>query len=464
MSNSSNEQIHQQAPVKLPLQALVESFEFRKINTGLLVVPSVFAVLSLALLSLGLNQVLVSLEQSTGETVSPMGELLVSQTLLWGMAALLGFTIASMVTTYSLLRDLKEHFYQSGVSVYYFTGGSSFEGAMQYLRSMVARSTLPAPVTGTLLVFLTTGIAYPVILCVAEKAIREHAVVEEKALFKQELTARYSWPRLLVDIALAFLTLGAYMAYMGFRLAKLFNKHVELVHGNHPNPPNPLTLVEAHREAEPRINLSLLVCLFLVTGILNVLASSLGFFTVHFVVPASGVLLSTLVLVSRKHRNFSTARTTVIVLGLLYVLLLSGFSAGLVNYKAYKAISEVFSQQGASLKSLGLLGLSLYIFTNNLVVSLSSIIPYIGSILVALGGHNAGLIMGAIVGNGVRSLEEALLVLVYPHAVLELSAYAVLVTSSSLFGEWRKYVKVVLVGVMLLLVAAVVEAASILLK
>ncbi|MEM1858437.1 MAG: stage II sporulation protein M, partial [Desulfurococcaceae archaeon] len=111
--------------------------------------------------------------------------------------------------------------------------------------------------------------------------------------------------------------------------------------------------------------------------------------------------------------------------------------------------------------SMKMLDLATYIFVNNLVISLPSIVPYVGGVLVAQGVYNAGLVVGTIVGSGLRSPGDVILILVYPHSILELSAYAILLTSSSFLGEWRRYTVLAATGILLLFTAALVEALTI---
>lgn len=439
------------------LQELISKFVFSKLSTGLLLLPSIFAFLSMALFTVGFSQLLKLGEKIVTGEISPLESLYIAQPMLWGAIALLGFTIASMVSVYNLLKNIKDHFYQSGVTLYYFAGGSSFEGAMQYLRSTLIRSTLPSPVTGMLLAFLTSGIAYPVILCFVEKAVREHAIVEEETLFKTKFTGEYKWFNMLIDFTLLFLTLGLYLVYMSYRLARVFNAHVNNIHGSHPNPPTIPPHSVAIRELKP--TMSLLVGLLLLSMGFNTITSCFGLFTANYVVYSCGVLLSTLVLV-RGTRKL-TVSSILVVLALLYLLMIGGLLAGIAGYETYKPLTDTIRRQIDVISSMNVLELTTYIFVNNLVLSLPSIVPYIGGILMAQGVYNAGLVIGTVVGSGLRSLRDVLLILAYPHAVLELSAYSILLTSSSLLGKWKKYAMLVTTGILFLFTAALVETLTI---
>ncbi|MEM2025685.1 MAG: hypothetical protein QXW94_05275, partial [Desulfurococcaceae archaeon] len=101
---------------------------------------------------------------------------------------------------------------------------------------------------------------------------------------------------------------------------------------------------------------------------------------------------------------------------------------------------------------------ALYLFINNFVISLPAIIPYVGGSLLAYGTHNAGLIIGVVIASGTRNLLASLSVLMYPHAVLEVLSYAFLLSASSHFGNWNRFLKTIVAGVVILFLAAVVEA------
>ncbi|MEM4880998.1 MAG: stage II sporulation protein M [Desulfurococcaceae archaeon] len=439
------------------LQELIKTFRFSKMSPGLLLLPSLFAFLSLVLFTIGFSQLLKLGEEAVTGGISPLESLYVVQPILWGVVALLGFTIASMIAVYNLLKNLKDHFYQSGVTVYYFTGGPSFEGAMQYLRSILVRSTLPSPVTGILLMFLTSGVAYPVILCFAEKAVREHAIVEEEALFRTKFTSEYKWFNMLIDFALVPLTLGLYLAYMGRRVAKVFNAHVNAIHSSHPNPPTLPPHGTTVQELRPTS--SLLIGLLLLSIGLNIVTSYIGLFTASYVAYSCGILLSALVLARRT--KGTSASSVLVVLILLYLLVFGGLLAGMTGYETYRVLTDTIRRQTNVASSMKMLDLATYIFVNNLVISLPSIVPYVGGVLVAQGVYNAGLVVGTIAGSGLRSPGDVVLVLVYPHSILELSAYAILLTSSSFLGEWRRYTVLAATGILLLFTAALVEALTI---
>ncbi|MEM4623489.1 MAG: stage II sporulation protein M [Desulfurococcaceae archaeon] len=460
MEQSEKNTLHEQM-----LKSLIESFEFNKMNYVPLILPSIFLFISMMLISYGLGQTLKFLGSKLEEDVS-LNVLLGSQMLQWGIISLLGFTIATMIASYYVLENTRKHIYESSVTTYYFKGGSTAEGLIQYLRSIYARASLPAPVTGLLLSFLTSGLSYLVVLYIVEKTIREHAILEENTLLESRVTGKYGLISFIIDLVLLFLTMGIYLAYMGYRLGKVYNKHVELIHGNHPLPPSKKPDVNVSKEFPGDLfgekSTTILISLLLVGIALNIMLCYFGFYSILTYVPSYGLIIGAIT-VSR--RNTSSMRDFLLTLCLIYTLIIGSMLTGLLAHDTFSYIARSFQKQ---VEEVGVgrdpWFTARYIFTNNLLISLPAIIPYIGGLLIGYGVTNAGLLIGAIVGAGLRNLLEGLLILVYPHSLLELSAYSILITSSKyLFSNTRKFLIHTITGILVLFLAALVEALTIVL-
>lgn len=461
MEQSEKNTLHDQT-----LKSLIESFEFNKMNYVPLILPSIFLFISMVLISYGLGQTLKLLGDTLGEDMS-LNAFLGSQMLQWGIISFLGFTIATMIASYYVLENTRKHIYESSVTTYYFKGGSTAEGIIQYLRSIYARASLPAPVTGLLLSFLTSGLSYLVVLYIVEKTIREHAILEENTLLESRVTSKYSLISFIIDLVLLFLTMGIYLAYMGYRLGKIYNKHVELIHSNHPLPPSKKPEVnvsrdfpgDLFRENKPT---TILISLLLVGIALNIILCYFGFYSILIYVPSYGLILGTIM---TSIRNTSSTRNFLLMLCLIYILILGSMLTGLLAHDTFSYIAKSFQKQ---VEEVGIgrdpWFTARYIFTNNLLISLPAIIPYIGGLLIGYGVTNAGLLIGVIIGAGLRNLFEGLLTLVYPHSLLELSAYSILIMSSKyLFSNTRKFLIYTIIGILVLFLAALVEALTIVL-
>jgi hypothetical protein len=291
-------------------------------------------------------------------------------------------------------------------------------------------------------------------------------VNEESVFLGKQFTKRYDALRFTADLALILLTFGIYLAYMGYRFTKIFNKHIELIHGSHPSPPSGIvdSSIESFTTSEPGTSVSsnALVLLLIAGIVLNIVLSYPGFYTVFQLVPSFGLILSAIA-IARK--SSSVLRDFILTLGLIYIVIFGNMLAGLIGHETFTYIVESFRRQ---VQEVGVgrdyFFTSMYIFTNNLVVSIPAIIPYIGGLTVGYGVSNAGLLLGAIVGARLRSLHVGILTLIYPHSILELSAYTLLLMSSKyLFSSVKNYVKYVASGVLVLFIAAVVEAITIML-
>ena len=441
---------------KQVLREVVEKIKFKKIDSKFLYIPVIFLVLSSILLIYGLSQI-IGLVSKIQEGNIPLELLVLAQILGWGFTALLGYTLSTMILTYILLRDVREHLYNSSIATYHYIGRESLENAIQYFESTWLKIQLPAPITGLLIELLTLGLAYPIYIGLIEKYVREHAIVEEESLLKMKITSRYSILSLTVDLVLVFATLGLYLAYMCYRFTRTFNNHIDTIHGNHPYPPIPPTTVREKVEKEPTPGY-IAGLVLLVLGV-NILLNYIGLFTTLYIGITVGILISILGLSMRKRKDIAPLIVFSVNLALMYMVAIAGFFSGIAGYETYKAMVTQQEQQlrniAREVQVYGVTGLILLIFINNFVISISSIIPYIGGLIVVQGAYNAGLFLG--VHSVLENNPSTLLLLIYPHAILELSSYAILLTSTMYFREWSKYYRIIVIGILLLLLAAFVE-------
>ena len=122
--------------------------------------------------------------------------------------------------------------------------------------------------------------------------------------------------------------------------------------------------------------------------------------------------------------------------------------------------------------SLGLTGQFVYIFAHNAVIAFGEMVPVVGGLLWVVSIYATGQIFEAVaLSQGAPGALYGLLLLFFPFAVVELSAYAVAVGSGvMLIVAWRRHrlrretrVFVLEIGVVaaMLLVAAAMEAVTI---
>jgi len=422
------------------LSQVVSSISFAKAGYLLHVMPGIFIAPGLVLLLYSIP----SIYSGYGSLVA----------LPQSVTLLLAYLVASVLSSYYLLQLVKKHLYESSVVTYYFTRGKSFEGALLYIRNAIASSTLPSPGTGMLLVFLTG--AYPVILLLARKALRAHMREEEKALLGKAYTSEYGIVNIALDLALTIATLGLYMSYLAYETIRDYNRHIEIIHGSHPNPPSQTIVLSGEQHGGP------------VDSVIGVVATTIG---LSWLLSYLGIPYSFVANISigiawfalnylMRNRNYPLILLANIAM--VYVLMATGIVTGIAGYSVYM---ELFRGQLEQLKesvaSLDLAGLAVYIFTNNIAIALPSIIPF-GSVSLASGTYNAGIIVGvAVYGRSIDEMMRMLSFLTYPYAILELLGYAVIASSIARIHTSWKYIAIILLGSLILFTAAVLEALTI---
>jgi len=424
--------------------------------------PGLYGVVAMILVYLaiyGLYHTLESAEMNTEpfQLYTKPEYILWIQVLTWGVVVYLVYLIASILTVYWALSRIREHIYNSALVTYYHTRGVDYVGSLYYLKDMLNRSTLPSPVTGLLLTFLTGGLIYPIILCFMERAVRVHALMEEEAFFKRATTRSYSGYAAATDIALAILTLGAYTAFMGYRLASTFNKHVKTIHSKHPEPPSTPTPVSSEPGAWITPS-SVIAIILLFSAVCTILVYITHVGLLYFPQIAYGLLLSALV---SKRSGKNVLRNIAVAYLILVILIICGYFVGYVGWEAYREFYSDIESFRELISYLGIKGLVLFIFTNNSVISISSPIPYIGGIFIGMGAYNAGFQLGVYSAlNGIHPVN-ALSILVYPHAIPELLGYSALISASTRFGNWGKFATLIITGLVILFIAAVIETSII---
>ena len=133
--------------------------------------------------------------------------------------------------------------------------------------------------------------------------------------------------------------------------------------------------------------------------------------------------------------------------------------------------NEAKNVTGAS-SSLGPTGQFVYIFTHNAVIAFGEMVPVVGGLLWVVSIYVTGQIFQAVaLSQGAPGALYGLFLLVFPFAIVELSAYAVAVGSGvMLIVAWRRRrlrnetrVLVLAIGVVaaMLLVAAAMETVTI---
>ncbi|MCY0867764.1 MAG: hypothetical protein OWQ48_00820 [Desulfurococcus sp.] len=427
------------------LSSLVSAISFNKEKPVLHVIPGVLLAL-FTLTSLYYTQVYLR-DLSIPPLFSPVA------------ALLLAFTASSTVSVFYMLRLVKKHLYESSITAYYFTRGKDFKGALSYVRNAIESSTLPSPVTGMLLVFMLPVLGYLVLLVMVKRALVKHVIEEERTLLGYSRVRDYSSASIAMDLALSIISMGLYTSLLAFKIIGLFNNHVSVVHGNHPNPPAPLAYSEsAGTGMRGESALRVISAILLVAG-LSILYSYMGFPISILSGPSLGLLWFSLNTTIKQYRYSSIL---VFNVGLAYLLLAIGVVNGVVGYRVYsELLGRSIESLGESLRNLSFQDLTLMIFLNNFYTSIASITPF-GSVVLSTGVFNAGVVIGLkLMLSDWPSRIAGLLLMIHPYAILELSGYAVLASSVTRLSSERKYLTIILAGMILLATAALIEASLI---
>jgi hypothetical protein len=442
-----------------PLKIYVYGLKFTRTSYLPIAIPFILLLTSTVFLSIGIPSLLETyLRSGMGEVTSES----MFKTLFfnWGLVLLGGYTIASAFSSYYLLKKLFKHIYDSAVTTYYYTGRSSLESLVNILDYEFKKHTLPAPTTGLILSILTAGIAYPVLLLISESALRDHALIEEKTLLKTQITSTRREIDIAVDIALLLVTLGAYGLYIALRYMRVYNKHYELIHSSHPNPPSQLLQGNISIETTPS-TYSLLLTIVIITPLITTIYSILGLTPLIFIPISSGIILGASIFTMGKK---GARKAILTAFTLLYVVLISGFITGLLQSGSFGSYYESIERNLSRYAGIEdpLLQI-LVIYLNNFSIAISAVIPIIGQYYLASGVYNAGLVIGYVLSTNTGRSLDVLRLLLLPHTLMEILAYSIIASSSTyLLSNQRVFIKLLLIGLIVLFLAALVEEATIL--
>ncbi|MET1160266.1 MAG: stage II sporulation protein M [Thermoprotei archaeon] len=434
-----------------PLKKLVESFRFKPLSTGLYILPGVFLLISMPAFLITAYAIYTrGVEEALTAWYRPLAILY------------LGYLATTSYLAYSTTNTLKKHLLESGITSYYWLRLRRDTSALKALyRGALARRDLPSPITSLLITLFTGGIAYLVILHLLEKNLRNHCYGEESLFLGKTYTRRIGSETGLIDIAATLLTIGGYLSYWGWRVARTYNKHLELIHSNHPNPPEkPL---KGFNDYLPDPGLSVLAFTLLGTGIYSLLGLA-GIPPLTFASIAYGLLLPAF---SIQYRTRSIARQLAYTYAYVYLVLIVSTIIGFASAHSLMDLAKDLEKMFAPFRRGSFPELATMIFMNNYAISLVALAPIIGSLGIGIGVTNAGIVYGVILlmrllWGGIGSFLNALLLPVMPHAILELLGYAVFIVVSTRITQNRKgLLSLFVLGTLILLLAAVIEALTI---
>ncbi|WP_440059296.1 hypothetical protein ACSU1N_05785 [Thermogladius sp. 4427co] len=418
------------------LDTFISSMRFERMSQLIHVFPGLFVFLG----SLGVLSIILSILYMS-QSIPPLTSIL--------LVFFYAFIISASISAYKILKAVTTHFYDSAVVIYYWSRKENFENVLNYLRERREVRNLPSPATGLVLTLLAGGFAYIPLLYFIEKNLRIHVRTEEQILFGTSSIRESSLSDFISDLVLTIGSLGLYLSFWAKRIIYLYNRHIDSVHGNHPNPPK-----EFRPVAEGgAVGLSMVGLLLIVFGV-DIILAYLGFASHYHIALLLGSLLS-------YYGSKYSDRPHISLLA-SYALIYAGFVMstviGVAGFRNYLSLTEAFRKTAGELKSLGFFQLAFYIFLNNASIAVSSLPPIAGPFILGNGVSNSGVIYGTLLGAG----QATPFLFVMPHTPLELLGYALFSTASALLlREDKRFTIYAVAGILVLLTAAMIEASLI---
>lgn len=376
--------------------------------------------------------------------------------------SLLGFypvyVLASTFSIYKLYDKLVNHIVYSSLALYQWCKEVDCE-YQAIVRTGLEKRKIPSPATTVILNLLTLGVVYPILLGLFERYISIHSFSEEIALFRKTRVLVKSSASILFDIALLLLTSGLYLVYWIYRGVKRFNKHIDVIHKNHPNPP-----VEPSKHGfigETRSLALILGLLLFFTGIHSLATLILP------TIPSATVLGFgfTLPYIAYLSRRRSLLAQSLIILLFEYTYMLALGVVGLVAYPFYSSVLKSFEEQTRQIvSSRSIVGVTTFIFLNNIKIALAALIPVVGMSYAGYALSNTGFVYGLLIGylaeKSIGQALSALAVLISPHAPLELYSYALSLSIATRVGREPLHTLTLkaIISIIILFTAAVIEA------
>lgn len=432
------------------LEKLVRSFEFRKETYIPHIFPGIMLIISLpAYISLIYNIMFHGVQEATSIWYTSLATLYI------------GYILASAISIYRLLKITHTHLVNSGITSYYWLKKlDDYDSIIKLYRSGVMRRDLPSPLTGLIATLLSGGIAYPILLYVVDKTMRDHYYGEEGKFLGIHITNRINVEHGLVYVAATLLTVGLFLIIWDYIIVRNYNRHVKTIHGSHPEPPSTITTTLTYGEHGGEIPILALSLAFLGAGIYGLLGI-IGFMNHLTGTIGYGLLIAGIAAYYRR-KSFSSQVGR--VYGFIYLSFILFSIIGYTSAQTYYSLYEETSKQLVELRTNDLFNLTRNIFINNFIISFISTIPIIGPLYLGVGLGNAALYYGVAINIALSKGNLSILLLpLMPHAILELLAYAFFASlSMRIFIEKEsKFTIYFVISALILFTAAFIEALSV---
>jgi hypothetical protein len=439
--------------MSMALKKLIEEIRFREENPAPHLLPGIFLVSSLFVISSIIFVVITEGEEALGK--------------VWysNLAMLyIGYILASAYSSYRLLKNTHRHLVDSGIVSYAKAREiNDLEAIRKLYIGGLLRRDIPSSLTGFILGIVSAGLSYPVILYIVEKNLRRHIVGEEKTFLGSTSIRVIGVENLLIDLAATLLTFGAYMIYWPYRVIKVYNTHINTMHKGEVKPRRVMEgVIEEYTQPptypEPLTSSPILILGLTLIGIgVTGLTGAMGLMVHLPVAVAIGLLLA---LQSYKWRNTGLAVQVFGILSYIYIFSILISIAGYLGSPGYLGFYETTRETVSRLISRNYWVLVRSIYVNNLAIALLELVPVIGLIYLGIGVGNASIFIGVSAALTRHGGLTVLSLYLSPHTFLEFLAYAVMASASTRIIVWRgwKNFVLILVGLGILLLAAMVES------
>ncbi len=364
--------------------------------------------------------------------------------------ALVGFGLVYIAGTtylsYLMYRLLHEHLYYSSLEILvkHLESEENEYDIVAILAPENSRQGIPAPSTALIINLLTGGLAFPFLLYVFEKRIRQHDIVESRVKGYSAFSS-IDISNLLLDLVLTFITIGLWLVYWIYRALEIYNRHVEYKHYTIATASEPITIKGSSSTVLPLLILSTAVYSFL--SLNGIPSLPLPQIMAGFLFAYAAYTL--------RDKNLLAETTALVGLQYLYLALF-----GLIGYLSYGMYSELLTQFEEVAKGLGMDFPSLVagIYLNNVKISLVALIPYLGPAIAGYAIGNTSFIFGLIV----YEKAEALTLFITPHTLLEFLSYGLSAAIASRIPCHRERLfPYAIASLLILFIGALVESALI---
>ncbi|RLG90197.1 MAG: stage II sporulation protein M, partial [Thermoprotei archaeon] len=257
-----------------------------------------------------------------------------------------GYILSSAYSAFRIYKLLHRHLVDSGITSYYWLKKiNDIDSIIKLYKAGLFKRELSSPITVFLITLFSGGLAYPIFLFLAERTLRNHAYGEESKFINRQITNTIGVEHGLLFFAAVILTMGLYLIYWGYRVASIYNKHIDTIHANHPDLPKiRYYVVTGYEENIPILALGLVFAGIVFYGLAGLyglpcyLPSIIGY----------GALLGYIAL---SYRQASFPKQVLLTYGFVYLVFLATTAIGFISAPTYTDFYQKIEEELTSIRS-----------------------------------------------------------------------------------------------------------------